>query len=103
MALRFRLCIWFVADVAASVAFYEKAFGCKLRFMPPSGAFAELETGDTLLCFLGESTIRKASLFPNLPHARNRADGAVPGAQIAFFPTTSRRIGSARSRPGQRW
>jgi lactoylglutathione lyase len=84
MALRFRLNIWFVPDVAASVAFYEKAFGCTLRFMPPGAPFAELDTGATLLCFLSEATIQKTGLFSNLPYTPNRPGGTMPGAQIAF-------------------
>lgn len=84
MALRFRLNIWFVPDVAATVAFYETAFGCTLRFMPPGAPFAELDTGGTLLCFLSETTIQKAGLFANLPYTPNRPGPTMPGAQIAF-------------------
>ena len=84
MTLRFRLNIWFVPDVAASVAFYEKAFGCSLRYMPPGAPFAELDTGSTLLCFLAEGTIQKAGLFSSLPYTPNRPGPTIPGAQIAF-------------------
>lgn len=47
--MRFRWAIVYVADVAASVAFYERAFGVGLRFTAPEGDYAELETGETAL------------------------------------------------------
>jgi catechol 2,3-dioxygenase-like lactoylglutathione lyase family enzyme len=51
--------ILYVADVAASLAFYESAFGLKRRFLHDSGTYGELDTGATTLAFatheLGES------------------------------------------------
>jgi lactoylglutathione lyase len=37
--------IVYVPDVAATVAFYERAFGIKRRFIHESGTYAEMETG----------------------------------------------------------
>jgi lactoylglutathione lyase len=37
----------YVADVLATVAFYEKAFGLARRFVHESNLYAEMETGST--------------------------------------------------------
>ncbi|MEE1926214.1 VOC family protein [Pseudomonas sp. 148P] len=51
--------IAYVADVAASLSFFEKAFGLQQRFLHESGDYGELETGATTLAFasleLGEA------------------------------------------------
>jgi len=39
--------ILYVADVASSLSFYERAFGFKRRFLQESGTYGELETGET--------------------------------------------------------
>ena len=43
--------ILYVADVASSLRFYERAFGFKQRFLHESGTYGELETGETTLSF----------------------------------------------------
>lgn len=43
--------ILYVADVAASLRFFEAAFGLATRFLHESGAYGELETGATTLAF----------------------------------------------------
>lgn len=43
--------ILYVADVAASLSFFERAFGLKQRFLHESGTYGELETGETTLAF----------------------------------------------------
>jgi catechol 2,3-dioxygenase-like lactoylglutathione lyase family enzyme len=40
MALHFRYSAFFVSDVPATVAFYDKAFGFRLRYMHPSSGDA---------------------------------------------------------------
>jgi catechol 2,3-dioxygenase-like lactoylglutathione lyase family enzyme len=51
--------ILYVADVAASLDFYERAFGLARRFLHESGDYGELQTGETTLAFaahaLGDS------------------------------------------------
>jgi lactoylglutathione lyase len=58
--MKFGYTIIYVADVAASLAFFEKAFSLKTRFLHESG-YGELETGETTLAFashqLGESNL----------------------------------------------
>ncbi|WP_432719690.1 VOC family protein [Jeongeupia wiesaeckerbachi] len=51
--------IIYVPDVAASLAFFESAFGLRRRFLHESGCYGELDTGETALAFadhaLGDS------------------------------------------------
>lgn len=43
--------IVYVPDVAASLAFFETAFGLSRRFLHESGDYGELDTGETTLAF----------------------------------------------------
>ena len=49
--MRFGYTILYVRDVAASLEFYERAFGLERRLLHESGQYAELETGSTALAF----------------------------------------------------
>jgi lactoylglutathione lyase len=49
--VRFGYTILYVRDVAASLAFYERAFGQRRRLLHESGQYGELETGATTLAF----------------------------------------------------
>ena len=79
--MRFGYAIAYVQQVERSVAFYERAFGLKRRFVDESGQYAEMETGETTLAFaaneLGQS---------NLPGGFRENDPAEPpaGVEIAF-------------------
>jgi catechol 2,3-dioxygenase-like lactoylglutathione lyase family enzyme len=61
--VRFGYTIIYVRDVAASVTFYERAFGLEQRFRHESGQYAEMETGATALAFaareLAGETVRE--------------------------------------------
>jgi lactoylglutathione lyase len=74
----------FVSDVAATVSFYERAFGLNLRYLHPSGGYAEMETGDTLLCFVGEEFLDDTKLLGGRDLHANRRQEPASGAQIAF-------------------
>ncbi len=71
--------IVYVADVPATVAFYEKAFGLTRRFLDESGAYGELETGQTALAFAREDFTPTKGLF----HL-NRAGEKPGGAEIGL-------------------
>lgn len=43
--------IIYVPDVAASLTFFEQAFGLKRRYLHESRTYGELETGETTLAF----------------------------------------------------
>ena len=49
--MTFAYAILYVADVARSLEFYERAFGFTRRFLHESGTYGELETGTTTLSF----------------------------------------------------
>lgn len=83
-ALQFRYAAFFVQDVPATVRFYESAFGLRLRYMHPSSGYAELETGSTLLAFVGERFVMDANLLGGIETVPNRAGGHPIAAQVAF-------------------
>jgi catechol 2,3-dioxygenase-like lactoylglutathione lyase family enzyme len=53
--VRFGYTILYVRDVAASLEFYERAFGLERRLLHESGQYAELDTGATALAFAAHS------------------------------------------------
>ena len=56
--MKFAYTIVYVADVAASLAFFEAAFGLPTRFLHESGCYGEVETGATALAFVDHATAR---------------------------------------------
>lgn len=58
--------ILYVPDVAASLAFFERAFGLKRRFLHETGTYGELDTGATTLAFA----------------AHELGDGNFPGGHV---------------------
>ena len=57
--MKFGYTIVYVADVAASLDFFERAFGLARRFLHESGGYGELETGATTLSFAQHATARE--------------------------------------------
>jgi lactoylglutathione lyase len=78
--MRLGYVIVYVADVTATVGFYERAFGLARRFIHESGQYAEIETGATTLAFAGEGFVGSNG------HAfrANRPGQEPAGAEIAF-------------------
>lgn len=72
--------IHYVPDVAAAIAFYEKAFGLTRTFITPDGTFGQLATGETGLAFCAESLL----VDFNLGFEPNRPENKPYGAEIAF-------------------
>ena len=72
--------IIYVADVLATVVFYEKAFGLARRFVHESNLYAEMETGSTALAFAGEAMaeMNGVSIRPN------RLGDVAAGIEIAL-------------------
>ena len=70
--MNFGYTIIYVPDVEASLTFIEKAFGFTRRFLHESGAYGELETGETTLAFashqLGAMNFPLAMLLPAIRH-----------------------------------
>ena len=80
-ALRFGYTILYVADVAASLDFYERALGQRRRFVHESGQYAELDTGDTALALAAHELA--AANLPGAVPARART-GAQPTFEVCF-------------------
>lgn len=80
-AMKFAYTIVYVPDVAASLAFFEKAFGFPRRFLHESGEYGELDTGETALAFASH-----AMGAAHFPEGYVAADSSVRplGVEIAF-------------------
>lgn len=76
--MRFGYTILYVEDVRKSVAFYERAFGLKAKFVHESGDFGEMDTGATSLAFSSRELMTQLKKNPR------RADAAAPCFEIAF-------------------
>lgn len=79
--MKFGYTIIYVPDVAASLAFFEKAFGFSTRFLHQSGMYGELNSGETTLAFAVH-----ALGAMNLPHGYVEASASAKplGMEIAF-------------------
>jgi len=56
--MQYAYTIVYVADVAASLDFFERGFGLARRFLHESGGYGELETGATALAFASHEVAR---------------------------------------------
>jgi catechol 2,3-dioxygenase-like lactoylglutathione lyase family enzyme len=91
--------ILYVPDVAASLAFFEQAFGFRRRFLHESGTYGELDTGETTLSFaaheLGDSN------FPG-GHVHAHSSTQPLGMEIALVTTDVAKEHSAAIAHGAR-
>jgi lactoylglutathione lyase len=71
--VRFGYAILYVRDVAASVEFYERAFGLERRLLHESGQYAEMETGATALALAAHELA--AENLPNTLKPGSAGDG----------------------------
>ncbi len=76
--MQFAYTILYVEDVAATLAFYEKAFGFKQKMLHESGDYGELETGATTISFSSLRLMREIGKNPRPPLA------GTPSFEIAF-------------------
>lgn len=72
--------IIYVADVPATVLFYERAFRLERRFIHESNLYAEMQTGETLLAFAGEPMAE----MNGLAIRPNRNSEVAAGFEIAL-------------------
>lgn len=72
--------IIYVADVLATITFYESAFGLRRRFVDEGNRYAELETGPTILAFATEAMAE----LNDLAIRPNRKADVAAGFEIAF-------------------
>lgn len=83
--LALRTTAFYVRDVPATLDFYDRAFGMRMRYLHPSRGYAELETGDTLLSFVSEEFLTAADLLGGTPMVCPRRGEPLIGAQIALL------------------
>ena len=92
--MHFAYTLVYVADVAASLAFFERAFGLPTRFLHESGMYGELETGATTLSFAAHAMGEM-----NFPGGHVHADTSKQplGFEVVrtAFPRIKRRPASA--------
>ncbi|MDP1682412.1 MAG: VOC family protein [Burkholderiales bacterium] len=79
--MKFAYTIIYVPDVAASLAFFEKAFGFTQRFLHESGEYGELNTGETTLAFATHTL--GAMHFPD-GYVAASASPKPLGVEVAF-------------------
>ncbi|HEV2573887.1 VOC family protein [Methylocella sp. CPCC 101449] len=79
--MKFGYTIAYVPDVAASLAFFGKAFGLPTRFLHESGTYGELETGETVLAFASEDL---ATMNFPAGHISAHSSKLPLGMEIAF-------------------
>lgn len=82
--MRLGYVILYVRDVAASVAFYEEAFGLKRRFIHDAGMYAEMDTGATTLSFAANGLAKS-----NLPCEFRENEPSSPPAGFEVALTTA--------------
>jgi catechol 2,3-dioxygenase-like lactoylglutathione lyase family enzyme len=100
--MKFAYTLVYVTDVAASLAFFERAFGLPTRFLHESGAYGEVDTGasGTTLAFVDHATARDS-----VQHDYVAADaspqplGMEIGFTVADVPAAYERAVAAGARP----
>lgn len=80
--MKFGYTIIYVPNLDETLAFYEKAFNLKTKFLAESKLYAELDTGSsTTFAFCMESHIENQGI----PFAQNRKHNAPAGIEVAFI------------------
>ncbi|MBL8277795.1 MAG: VOC family protein [Pelomonas sp.] len=100
--MNFAYTLVYVADVAASLAFFERAFGLKTRFLHESGAYGEVDTGasGTTLAFVDHATARESVQHDYVPaDASPQPLGMEIGFTVADVPAAYERAVAAGARP----
>lgn len=100
--MNFAYTLVYVADVAASLAFFERAFGLKTRFLHESGAYGEVDTGasGTTLAFVDHATARDSVQHDYVPaDASPQPLGMEIGFTVVDVPAAYDRAVAAGARP----
>ncbi len=72
--------ILYVQNVAGITAFYEAAFGLRVKMVHPSGEYAELDTGGTTLAFASH----QLAGTNGTPFAPMPPNGPAPAMEVAL-------------------
>ncbi|MEM9450639.1 MAG: VOC family protein [Cyanobacteria bacterium P01_E01_bin.6] len=76
--MKLKYTILYVANVPATLSFYEQSFGFHTKLLHESGDYGELDTGETILAF---SSLK---LMSDLGKNPIKADPSAPVFEIAF-------------------
>lgn len=76
--MKFKYTIPYVDDVAATLDFFERAFGFRRKMLHESGDYGELDTGETTLSFTSRSLMKTLGKSPG------RANPDAPVFEVAF-------------------
>lgn len=76
--MTFAYTILYVDDVAASLDFYRRAFGFRLKMQHDSGDYGELDSGNTTLSFSSRRLMKELGKNPGRPQPN------APVFEIAF-------------------
>ncbi|MFY0480206.1 VOC family protein [Achromobacter marplatensis] len=79
--MKFGYTIVYVPDVAASLAFFERAFGFPRRFLHESQTYGELDTGDTTLSFAAHEL---GAMNFTTGHVEASSSAKPLGMEVAF-------------------
>lgn len=79
--MKFGYTIVYVPSVPDALAFYEKAFGFRTRFLHESGQYGELESGATTLAFASRA-VGEMNFGSNFVPVS--ATATPPGIELAF-------------------
>jgi catechol 2,3-dioxygenase-like lactoylglutathione lyase family enzyme len=80
--MKFAYTIVYVPDVAASLSFFEQAFGFTRRFLHESGTYGELETGATALAFADHEL---AAMNFSAGHVAAHSSSKPLGIELGFI------------------
>lgn len=80
--MKYGYTLLYVNDVSETVDFYQRAFSLKLKFVHEQQGYAEMETGETTLAFVGESFVQEQE--GGVKFKPNRRDELFPGLHITF-------------------
>jgi uncharacterized glyoxalase superfamily protein PhnB len=75
--IKFGYTMLYVKDVIQAVAFYEKAFGLKQRFVDESQRYAEMETGETTLSFAANELAKSNLLLQFVENDRTNLPAGI--------------------------
>ena len=79
--MEFGYTIVYVPDVAASLTFFERAFGFPRRFLHESQTYGELDTGDTTLSFAAPEL---GAMNFSTGHVEASSSAKPLGMEVAF-------------------
>lgn len=99
--MKFAYTLVYVPDVAASLAFFDRAFGLPTRFLHESGAYGEVETGagGTRLAFVDHATARDSVQHDYVAaHASTQPLGMEIGFTVDDVPAAYDRAVAAGAR-----